>query len=137
MEHAEYTIVGMAQRRRFAIITGLSEAFGKRGVIHHYDEAAEVVREWIAEQGWSGEGYLPGTIQTGTYALGHGSGENVSAELEPAIVFSGNVSSYLSDRSDDEIKELLNDLALKLAKRLGQLRIEIEYCDETWALLPR
>jgi len=126
--------VSRTRRRPFAIVASLSEGYGKTGIIHDYNEAADVVRSWIAAQGWNGQGYLPGAVQTGTYVLGYGSGRSTSTDLEPAIVFSGNVSSYLDDVSDDTIKEMLNALAVRLAKQLGQLRIELEYHDAAWAI---
>src|SRR5215475_4684940 len=121
-------LVGLTECRPFKITTSLSEGSGRRGKTHSFDEAARVIEEWIAAQGWNGDGYLPGALQTGTYVLGHGSGEATSTDLEPAIEFFGNVSSFLADMPDDEIKKMLNDLAFRLAQRLGQVRVEVEYC---------
>jgi hypothetical protein len=137
MGHAEYNIVSVTRRRSFAITASLSERFGQRGITHDYREASDVIREWTAVQGGGGQGYLPGAVQTGTYVLGHGSGKRTSTDLEPAIVFSGNVSSYLDNTPDATIKKMLNELAYRLAVRLGQDRIEVEYCDEAWAIQPK
>jgi hypothetical protein len=134
MESSKYVVVGEMKRRPFVIILGLRKGYGRTAQTYDAADAIDELERWTVARAQASQAYLPGRIRQITYLLGHGSGETGSADTEPGIEFVGSVSSYLADWSDAAVKELLNDLARCLALRLSQLRVELEYCDEAWAI---
>ena len=54
---------------------------------------------------------------------------------EPVAVFTGEaVHAYLGHLPDKEIEAMLNELAVELGAALGQERIYVAFCDQTWIL---
>ena len=54
---------------------------------------------------------------------------------EPVAVFNGEaVHAYLGHLPDKEIEVMLNELAVELGAALGQERIYVAFCDQTWIL---
>jgi hypothetical protein len=69
-----------------------------------------------------------------TYAWPREDG-TAGSDREPVAVFTGEaVHAYLGHLSDQDIEAMLNELAVELGAALGQERLYVSFCDQTWIL---
>ena len=135
---AEYKLVegSRGERRTFSIIVGLAEGYGPEAKIHTADEAVSLVENHLKAKAAQGLSYLTGSVTTGTvvYAWPEGPGKSGGGH-EPQATYSGEVSPlYNAELTDEEVEEILNDLASELGSAFGQTRIYVAYRDEIWIL---
>jgi len=124
-----------APRRPYSISVGLQEGFDDQGVVHDISDAQRVVLAWIKERIEAGEVFLSGTLGQQTVLYGIGTRECAQTKSEPAAVFSGAVSvRRVPVPSDEEVEDMLDDLAARLGAALGQVRVNIEYCGAAWVI---
>ena len=124
-------------RRSFAITLGLSEGYGATAKLHTREEVVQAALVYMKAKAADGKPYLTGTVSaegTVVYAWPEGPGKS-DGGTEANVVFSGEVSVlYNADTSDEEAKAMLDDMAAHLGTVLGQTRVYVAYCDETWVL---
>lgn len=133
-----------APRRTYSITVGLREGFGDDGVLHDLKDAESVILCWIVERIEAGRGFLSGTLGQQAVLYGLGSQDEAEAKCEPVAVFTGFVSVRRTPApSNEEVCDMLDELAARLGRLLGQARVNVEYLDTTWvieaedAVLPR
>ncbi len=133
----------LAPRRTYSITVGLSEGF-EGGIVHDLSDAQRVILDWIEERIDAGQVFLSGTLGRQVVLYGLGGQGAARAVSEPVAIFSGFVSVRRTPApSDEEVCGMLEELAAHLGRRLGQVRVNIEYLDTTWvieaedAVLPR
>ena len=129
----KYETTPLSPARPFSVIACLREGYGPDGKLHKQAEAERAIEKWNAGRAKAGKDYLPGMVRKIKYVLAHGKGKTGNASREPGIDFYGNVSSYLADKPDGYIREMLIELAGVLAKELGQERIELSFNGQQWA----
>ncbi|HEX6258652.1 MAG TPA: hypothetical protein VFZ48_04185 [Candidatus Saccharimonadales bacterium] len=126
--------IGTTHRREFRIVLGLREGFGPESITHSFEEAAEAIRQWNEQQGKAGNPCLPGCIVPALYNWVHGTRSNAQSGLEPAIVFEDSLSnSALPDLPTSEAEELIQTLAVHLARTLNQQYVEFSYQGRKWS----
>ncbi len=110
--------------RKYAITCGLQEGYGPTGVLHTLEQGIQVVEAWMKERAAAGLPFLTGTVSSGTviYAWPEGEGKAGSGN-EPCVTFSGEVSMYVDNLSNQEIEEILDDLGTNLGSAMGQTRL--------------
>ncbi len=125
------------QGRRFTIVVGLHEGFDpEAGVTHYQVTAQRALIQWMERRGARQMPYLNGLVTSGGYIDSHGGGAATSVGGEPAIEFTGIIStSYLADMSNQDIEDMLEEMAATLGAVLGQIRVEIAFMDRAWAIV--
>ena len=124
-------------RRSFAITLGLSEGYGTSAKLHTREVVVQAALSYMKAKAADGQPYLTGTVSavgTVVYAWPEGPGKS-GGGTESNVVFAGEVSVlYNADTSDDEVKSMLDEFASNLGSVLGQTRVYVAYCGETWVL---
>lgn len=123
------------ERRAFAITVGLAEGYGPTAT-HSTDEVVELILGHLKAKAAEGRSYLTGTVSAGqvVYAWPEGPGKSGGGR-EPNATYSGEVSPlYNKDLGDEQVAEILNDLASELGSALGQTRVYVAFGHETWVL---
>lgn len=124
-------------RRSFAITTGLQEGYGPTGVTHNVNDVVNAAAAWMKSRAAAGQPFITGTVSavgTVVYAYPTGSGAAESG-TEPSATFSGEVSVlYSANLADEQVVDLLNNLAASLGNALGQTRVYVAYRDRTWVI---
>jgi len=124
------------EARIFSLTVGLKEGYGESSNVHTVEEAVALIENYLKQRAAENKPFLTGIITSGmvVYAWPEGQGQAGSGH-EPEIVFSGEVTPlYLSNLSDTEVENFLNDLASFLGEKLGQTRIYLRYKSEVWIL---
>jgi len=123
-------------RRVFSITVGTQEGYGDSAKKHTFAEIVDAAKNWMMEKAASGKSFLTGSVLSGevVYAWPEGDGK-AGGGSEPNAIFQGEVTPlYGSHLTDEEVRELLNDLASYLGGKLGQTRVYLRYRDEVWIL---
>ncbi|MBY0473368.1 hypothetical protein K2Q00_03795 [Patescibacteria group bacterium] len=115
--------------RPFQISCGLREGYEESATTHTPAETREVIQQWIAQRLQEIKPVIAGTLIVGEFIYPWTEGSATSSRFEPAIHFKGQVRE---DVSDSEAKEMLTDLATKLAKTFSQKRVHVEFCNTYW-----
>ena len=124
------------ERRSFQITVGLAEGYGPTAKTHAPAEVVELVLGHLKTRAADGRPYLTGTVSAGevVYAWPEGPGKSGGGR-EPNATYSGEVSPlYNKDLGDEQVVEILNDLASELGSALGQTRVYVAFGHETWVL---
>jgi len=134
----DYVIVDGSRgpRRDFRITVGLREGWDEEGRVYDISEAVRTARSWMRRRVEAGMPALSGMFTRAevTYAWPRPDGSAGSGR-EPVAVFTGEaVHAYLGNLPDQEIEAMLNELAAELGAVLGQERIYVAFCGETWIL---
>ncbi len=133
-----YRIVSgsLGPRRDFRITVGLREGWDSDGRVYDVSEAVRTARGWMRRRVEAGKPALSGMFARAevTYAWPKGDG-TVGSDREPVAIFTGEaVHAYLGELPDEEIEAMLNELAIELGQALGQERIYVAFCGQTWIL---
>lgn len=134
----DYKIVDGSRgpRRDFRITVGLREGWDEEGRVYDVSEAVRTARAWMSRRVGAGLPALSGMFTRAevTYAWPRPDGTTGSGR-EPVAVFTGEaVHAYLGHLPDEDIEVLLNELAAELGTALGQERIYVAFCGQTWIL---
>jgi hypothetical protein len=137
-EEEMYRVVkgSRGEARCFSVTVGLKEGYGESSTVHTVEEAVSYLENYLKMRAANGEPFLTGVVSEGivVYAWPEGPGQAESGH-EAEIIFSGEVTPlYLSNLSDTEVENFLNDLASFLGEKLGQTRIYLRYKSEVWIL---
>jgi len=123
-------------RRDFRITVGLREGWDEEGRVYDISEAVRTARTWMRRRVEAGLPALSGMFTRAevTYAWPREDGTAGSGR-EPVAVFTGEaVHAYLGHLPDEAIEAMLNDLAIELGRVLGQERLYVAFCGQTWIL---
>src|SRR5208337_2788434 len=123
-------------RRDFRISVGLREGWDPEGRVFDVSEAVRTARAWMKRRVEAGRPALSGMFTRAevTYAWPRPDG-TVGSDREPVAVFAGEaVHAYLGHLPDEDIEAMLNELAVELGAALGQERLYVAFCDQTWIL---
>ena len=136
--HEDYVLVegSRGPRRDFRITVGLREGWDDEGRVYDVSEAVRTARSWMRRRVEAGLPALSGMFTRAevTYAWPRPDGTAGSGR-EPVAVFTGEaVHAYLGHLPDPDIETMLNELAVELGVALGQERIYVAFCDDTWIL---
>ncbi len=134
----DYVIVAGSRgpRRDFRITVGLREGWDEEGRVYDISEAVRTARSWMRRRVEAGLPALSGMFTRAevTYAWPRPDGSAGSGR-EPVAVFTGEaVHAYLGHLPEPDIEAMLNELAVELGAALGQERIYVAFCGETWIL---
>ena len=118
-------------RRSFQITVGLEEGYGT-GIKHTTKEVQDLIGEWLAVRMAVNEKSLAGGVFSGTLIYAWNTpATGIKVTSEDIAVFSGEVSPvYCAHYTDDEVKEVLYNLASFIGIRLKQTRMYVAYKDE-------
>ena len=138
IRRGDYVVVegSRGPRRDFRITVGLREGWDEDGRVYDISEAVRTARAWMRRRVEAGMPALSGMFTRAevTYAWPRPDGSAGSGR-EPVAVFTGEaVHAYLGHLPDKEIEAMLNELAVELGAALGQERIYVAFCDQTWIL---
>jgi len=136
--HEEYALVegSRGPRRDFRITVGLREGWDAEGRVYDVSEAVRTARAWMSRRVSAGRPALSGMFTRAevTYAWPRPDG-STGSDREPVAVFTGEaVHAYLGHLPDQDIEAMLNELAVELGAALGQERLYVAFCDQTWIL---
>jgi hypothetical protein len=138
MKHGDYAMVpgSYGPRRDFRITVGLREGWDAEGRVYDVSEAVRTARAWMQRRVEAGQPALSGMFTRAevTYAWPREDG-TAGSDREPVAVFTGEaVHAYLGHLSDQDIETMLNELAIELGAALGQERLYVSFCEQTWIL---
>lgn len=123
-------------RRSFSITCGLQEGYGPSGKLHTVEEGIQAAMAWMKSKAAASKSFLTGTFGTGevVYAWSEGPGK-AGGGHEPVLEFHGEVSPiYSADLTDEEAKNLLQELASELGSAMSQTRVYLSYREEAWII---
>jgi hypothetical protein len=123
-------------RRDFRITVGLREGWDAEGRVYDVSEAVRTARAWMSRRVGAGMPALSGMFTRAevTYAWPRPDG-SAGSDREPVAVFTGEaVHAYLGHLPDEDIETMLNELAVELGAALGQERLYVAFCNQTWIL---
>jgi len=134
----DYVVVphSLGPRRDFRISVGLREGWDSEGRVFDVSEAVRTARAWMKRRVEAGQPALSGMFTRAevTYAWPRPDG-STGSDREPVAVFTGEaVHAYLGHLPDQDIEAMLNELAVELGAALGQERLYVAFCDQTWIL---
>ncbi len=101
-----------------------------------YPKAVRTAHAWMRRRVSAGLPALSGMFTRAevTYAWPREDG-TVGSDREPVAVFTGEaVHTYLGHLSDQDVEAMLNELAIELGAALGQERLYVSFCEQTWIL---
>jgi len=138
MKKGDYVVVpgSYGPRRDFRITVGLREGWDDEGRVWDVSEAVRTARAWMRRRVDKGQPALSGMFTRAevTYAWPREDG-TAGSDREPVAVFIGEaVHAYLGHLADQDIEDMLNELAIELGAALGQERLYVSFCDRTWIL---
>ncbi len=138
MRHGDYVMVpgSYGPRRDFRITVGLREGWDAEGRVYDVSEAVRTARAWMKRRVEAGQPALSGMFTRAevTYAWPREDG-TAGSDREPVAVFTGEaVHAYLGHLSDQDVENMLNELAIELGTALGQERLYVSFCEQTWIL---
>ncbi|MBD3261092.1 MAG: hypothetical protein GF334_05325 [Candidatus Altiarchaeales archaeon] len=83
----------------------------------------------------NGEPFLTGALSNAYICYAYSTSSGARVQGEPVVKFSGEVVPFYNGRmKDDEVIEVLNDLAAHLGAATEQTRVYVRYRDSTWIL---
>jgi hypothetical protein len=137
-QHSDYVMVpnSYGPRRDFRITVGLREGWDAEGRVYDISEAVRTAHAWMRRRVSAGLPALSGMFTRAevTYAWPREDG-TVGSDREPVAVFTGEaVHAYLGHLSDKDVEDMLNELAIELGAALGQERLYVSFCEQTWIL---
>nr|WP_020175001.1 hypothetical protein [Methyloferula stellata] len=137
-QHDDYVMVpnSYGPRRDFRITVGLREGWDAEGRVYDISEAVRTAHAWMRRRVSAGLPALSGMFTRAevTYAWPREDG-TVGSDREPVAVFTGEaVHAYLGHLSDKDVEDMLNELAIELGAALGQERLYVSFCEQTWIL---
>lgn len=135
---SEYKLVpgSHGTRRSFSMTVGIMPGYYSGAAPKAIEEAVGIAEAWMKERAAKGLPYLTGTVVRGdvVYAWPEGEGKAGSG-TEPVAIFYGEVSPlYNGGIGDDEVLELLRELAACFGTDLEQTRVYVSYRNETWIM---
>ena len=120
--------------RHFRITCGLRSGYGSDCKEHSTETAMLTIHRWMRHRCNEGLQYVTGIVTSG-YVLYTWPGAKGDDKPEPAAVFSGDISVvYNADLEDNQVVEILNDLASYLGKYMNQTRVYVAYRKKTWIM---
>jgi hypothetical protein len=121
------------ERRPFQITVGLEEGYGG-GVMHTVQEVEDLLGEWLELRMKKGEKTVSGPVYPGRLVYAWNTpATGIKINKEPLATIVGEVSPvYCSEYTDDEVKEVLRDLACYIGEKLKQTRMYVAYRDKIW-----
>ncbi len=122
-------------RRSYTITFALVEGYEPGSIEHSRDEAYALAASWMGARCQSQLDYLTGIFTPVKLVYAWQNGNSAEMRIEEALVFSGEVSIiYAPDMPDEQVEELLDELASFVGEAMGQTRIYITYRNEAWIL---
>jgi hypothetical protein len=122
----------LGPRREFKITLGLRAGYGPAGRVYDLEEAVRSAHEWMGARARAADFFLTGMFTRGEILYAHSAAH---ANREPVAIFSGEALPQTARQLDDaKVEELLNDLAIQMARRLEQEEVQVAYRERTWTL---
>jgi len=110
--------------RPFQISCGLRESYDQSSTVHSTEDARGIIQAWLEKRMQEGKKVAVGTILEGEFIYPWVENEVVSSRYEPAFHYKGMIRE---DASDEEAREMLEDLAKELAQKLHQKRVHVVF----------
>jgi len=126
----------MGVRRSFVITCGLKAGYGKTATTFVFEEAVNFILRWMKMKAANKKPFLTGSVTIGEVVYAWPSGEGTAdGGSEPVFKFEGEASPLYSDSmTDEQVSEILNDLAIRLGTAFHQTRVYVAYRDVVWIL---
>jgi len=132
----ERKLGSVMEQKSFQITFGLRAGYEGEGADYSLNDALKLVGQWMSARVSRGLPILTGMVSDTTlvYPVRNAAdGSRVTKELSG--VFSGSLSPrYDKGRSDREVTDTLNDLAMFLGRGLCQKRVYVSFAGKQWAL---
>ena len=121
--------------RHFCITCGLRQGYTATDRSFTYHQAVSFIHDWMKRRCERDLPYLTG-VSTNCEIIYTWKGATRNQDSpEPGIQFSGDVSVvYNADMSDDQVVEILKELAAHLGETFYQTRVYVAYRDKTWIM---
>ena len=123
--------------RRFAVKFKLKAGVGNEAVVFLEGDAVQAIRGWIDARATAGKKFLIGrlTVGAGGKLLRESTApESREFDVEYKAEFGGTLLPLIDDFTENEVLEVLTDLAEVIAKRFLQDRVEVEFCGKLLTL---
>lgn len=117
--------------RPFQISCGLREGYGESSLTHTYEEARNIIQQWIVKRLTEKKPVAVGTLLVGEFIYPLIENDVISSTFEPAFHYKGRIRE---DSSDEQAVEMLSDLAVTFANTLKQKRVHVEFSNEYWVV---
>lgn len=119
----------------FRVMLGLREGYGPNAKTHSLDEVVSLIEAYLEARAVAGKPYLTGMVIGGTaiYAWADQRSGQSGSGNEPQVIYQGNkIPLYHSGLLEEEVRDLLTELADYLGAALGQTRVYVTYGDSMW-----
>ncbi len=119
----------------FKIMLGLREGYGPDAKEHTLDEVVSLIEAYLKASAIAGQPYLTGMVIGGTavYAWADQRSGQSGSGNEPQVIYQGNkIPLYHSGLLEEEVRDLLTELADYLGAALGQTRVYVTYGESMW-----
>lgn len=119
----------------FKIMCGLREGYGPDAKEHTLDEVVSLIEAYLKACAVAGQPYLTGMVIGGTavYAWADQRSGQSGSGNEPQVIYQGNkIPLYHSGLLEEEVRDLLTELADYLGAALGQTRVYVTYGESMW-----
>ena len=123
------------ESRNFEITVGLRAGYQDSAQTSDATRVRDTALQWMKQRAGENLPFLTGVLSTGDVLYAYPSDSGPTTHHEPVASFRGEVSTlYNRDLSDDQVRELLNELAANLAVSTEQTRVYIRYRGDTWVI---
>ena len=111
---------------------GLRQGYGVGAVTHTVEEVVDLVVNHLKSRATAGQTFITGTVVSGEVAYVWPDGQGgAGGGHEPIALYKGEVSPLYNEKtSDEEVVQILTDLAQALAEAFGQTRMYMVYRDQ-------
>lgn len=117
--------VGVAKTLRVEINLGLKQGYA--GFLQEKEEVIAFLKEEYRQALASGRSYIPVGIQITDLVYAYPTQEGIHAEAEPSLTLFSDKNPLYSKESGEEWKDLVEELAFKLAEKFQQFRVYVTY----------
>jgi hypothetical protein len=116
--------------RRVVIVWALREGYDPaKGTIHHKSVATQAIMRWVKTRMSGISDYLDGMVKPGAYISTYGSGDRGVVTPEPAVEFTGWISTtFLADMADEDAGDMVSDWRPTSASNL----VRNEFASRSW-----
>ena len=134
VENMQIEHTGLA--RRFTVTFGLKAGYGDNAKVFPQSDAEKAIQGWMANRIESGKKYLTGSVRGGTLLWGWKPDDAAPVlGTEAQAEYSGVLHPlFNADLTEEEVLEMLQDLASKVGNTLEQERVWVEWGGKVYVL---
>jgi hypothetical protein len=131
----QLVLLKQMQKKSFKITSALKEGYAQDARVFSFEEAEQVIAQWMKDRLASDQPVVSGLLQSGTLIFPAPDKANETVSVSATVIFSGELSSEEdANRVDIEVCATLEHLASELKIALLQESVYISYLDRHWCV---